>query len=516
MAFCMDDKKNQILKYILNKETPEEAFEPDTEEQALLELIARKVKSGYYGANVSDELIEQFITEYLTEHPIEAVEIANNLTTSTTGKALDATQGKALKDLLDVLSEIIDNLPAGGGTGGVTADIPIATTTTAGKVKPDGNTISVTSDGTISVIMQEIEYKETVDFSNIAHDKPAVRQNGKEWTVSGWNTYDYISVKGVLKISATNVPYYSNGGNIIAPITFYDSNKIFISSYPSTIEDVKTYDYSLFSEDNIIVPENAAYVKITYDAAFDNITTIVAFIKTKKTVAGTDLPVGGSSEGTSTSESLPLKILCIGDSLTRGDYGSDPEGSANVQSKNYPHYLGKYLRCPVMNAGACGLTASEWYKKEASRVDFNGVTTIVIMLGTNGGLTDTLEADTTITENQTYNDYADTTTGNYCKIIEHCLERTGGKAQIFLVTPPHVGIKRIAHRNAVIAAAPIIKKIAQKYNLKVIDVLNESGFSDYTQDVYQPIDNLHFGELGYKKLATFIGSNIKSNLSYDI
>ena len=64
MAFCMDDKKNQILKYILNKETPEEAFEPDTEEQALLELIARKVKSGYYGANVGEvntDLIEDSV-----------------------------------------------------------------------------------------------------------------------------------------------------------------------------------------------------------------------------------------------------------------------------------------------------------------------------------------------------------------------------------------------------------------------------------------------------------------------
>ena len=36
----------------------------------------------------------------------------------------------------------------GGGTG----DVPIATTTTAGKVKPDGTTIAITDDGTISVV----------------------------------------------------------------------------------------------------------------------------------------------------------------------------------------------------------------------------------------------------------------------------------------------------------------------------------------------------------------------------
>lgn len=36
----------------------------------------------------------------------------------------------------------------GGGTG----DVPIATTTTAGKVKPDGTTITITDDGTISAV----------------------------------------------------------------------------------------------------------------------------------------------------------------------------------------------------------------------------------------------------------------------------------------------------------------------------------------------------------------------------
>ena len=39
---------------------------------------------------------------------------------------------------------------AGGGSG--SGDIPIATTTTAGKVKPDGTTITITDDGTISAI----------------------------------------------------------------------------------------------------------------------------------------------------------------------------------------------------------------------------------------------------------------------------------------------------------------------------------------------------------------------------
>lgn len=42
-----------------------------------------------------------------------------------------------------ILGSIISG---GGGSGG---DVPIATTTTAGKVKPDGTSITVEADGTI-------------------------------------------------------------------------------------------------------------------------------------------------------------------------------------------------------------------------------------------------------------------------------------------------------------------------------------------------------------------------------
>ena len=57
---------------------------------------------------------------------------------------LTAGANVTLTDLTDGTVRI--DATGGGGTG----DIPIATTTTAGKVKPDGTTITVTEDGTIS------------------------------------------------------------------------------------------------------------------------------------------------------------------------------------------------------------------------------------------------------------------------------------------------------------------------------------------------------------------------------
>lgn len=57
---------------------------------------------------------------------------------------LTAGSNITLTDLSDGTVRI--DASGGGGTG----DIPIATTTTAGKVKPDGTTITITDDGTIS------------------------------------------------------------------------------------------------------------------------------------------------------------------------------------------------------------------------------------------------------------------------------------------------------------------------------------------------------------------------------
>ena len=65
-----------------------------------------------------------------------------------TGKQNKLTAGAnvTLTDLTDGTVRI--DATGGGGT----SDIPIATTTTAGKVKPDGTTITITNDGTISAV----------------------------------------------------------------------------------------------------------------------------------------------------------------------------------------------------------------------------------------------------------------------------------------------------------------------------------------------------------------------------
>ena len=114
------------------------------------------------------------------------------------------------------------------------------------------------------------------------------------------------------------------------------------------------------------------------------------------------------------------KVLCIGDSLTSGaSYGEAwgekaPAGSSIDQ--NYPRILGRMLNAEVTNGGVSGWSASDWYTNEVPKYNFANFDTFIIWLGTNNGLTDTLDAD--VNQYTDFNDFAETETGYYCKIID--------------------------------------------------------------------------------------------------
>ena len=206
----------------------------------------------------------------------------------------------------------------------------------------------------------------------------------------------------------------------------------------------------------------------------------------------------------------PKVLHCgfIGDSLTEGDYGS-LDGSINKKDLNYPYYFKQATGWTGTNFGKCGWTTKDVWERIVSTMQlFNSYKIFIIMLGTNGGLTDTLEADCI---GDDYNNYANTQTGSYCKIVEHIMKNCP-TAQIFLCTPPYNN--KTGKKEYIIETGNVVKKIAKKYNIQVIDVYSELGVNSLNENVFLPIDKLHFGQYGYQKLGVFLASKIKSNLSY--
>ncbi len=194
-----------------------------------------------------------------------------------------------------------------------------------------------------------------------------------------------------------------------------------------------------------------------------------------------------------------MRICCLGDSLTEGDYGiPGKRGIANVHSENYPFFLAKLSGAEVKNYGSCGANPTSYLKLYDSGIyDVTGADVIIIMLGTNGGLDPEMDTD-----------------GNrhYLEIIHRC-RLDAPDAVIYLCTPPHVteNPDLIGYGCApqVDKADRFVRKLAGKERLPLIDVANCPSFSAEAEPVMQANDGVHFVEAGYKALAEFIFRNIQ-------
>ncbi len=361
-----------------------------------------------------------------------------------------------------------------------------------------------------------------VDCNETSYTKISIKPDGSSKTYDGWYTSDFRICSGYKYLICEDVAFFKSV--VLNAISFYDIDKNYIDGiYHPNIIGEGGNGYSMFTG-SVKIPDNAHYFrdgKYKYNSVESkNLISLcnveLPITKIKSVITRIDKEIEDLKN--EKDEKINIgNILCIGDSLTQGDYGSNPAGTINIKSENYPFYLNKYLNkfvtTNVINVGRCGFTSTAYWESKVKTIDFTDVKTIVIMLGTNGYLTDTIEADTNITDEETYESYANTHTGNYCKIIEYCLEKTSNLSQIILVTPPK---NRQRDNLKMELTGDVIKKIGKKYSLKVIDGYNEFGISPSNFNTMLPIDGLHGGKLTYKKIGTFIGSNILSNLSYEI
>ena len=189
------------------------------------------------------------------------------------------------------------------------------------------------------------------------------------------------------------------------------------------------------------------------------------------------------------------RVLCIGDSLTSGanykeEWGELAPTGASID-ENIPRILGRMLCAEVDNGGFSGYSASTWYTKQQDGTindnhpyDFSKYDTFIIWLGTNNGFTDTLDVD--VNPYSDYHNYANTETGYYCKLIED-IKAHNNDCLIVLV-------KVFASKGDWRVSNTVIDKIAEKYNLPVIDN-SDLGPSEHIE-LHAGITNPHFGKAG--------------------
>ena len=194
-----------------------------------------------------------------------------------------------------------------------------------------------------------------------------------------------------------------------------------------------------------------------------------------------------------------MKIYCIGDSLTEGDYGIKGKRCIpNVKPENYPYFLHKITGEKVINLGISGARPST-YLPLFNRYDFSDANYVIFLLGTNGGLDE---------ETQTKDNDA------YVYMIKSLIANVKN-GKIILCTPPHATIdekmSNYGYRGQVKKSAKFIRKVASEFNLYLLDLDDSDVFNDENEKIMQPNDGLHFGRKGYEKLAEIIYLLLKNN-----
>lgn len=198
------------------------------------------------------------------------------------------------------------------------------------------------------------------------------------------------------------------------------------------------------------------------------------------------------------------KIICMGDSLTQGQSG----GSASVPLvKNYPHFIEKLTQAEITNQSQGGITTEGFWTTYASSYDYTSFDCAIIFLGTNGGLTNSVDTDC----HADYTQNADTQTGYYGRIIGR-IKATAPNCRIFLVAGVNDYVRRATTMN------PAVRALASFYNVGLVDIENcimsdNGGSSTIERWLYRPVDGIHYNALGYMTMANMIYDRMSQFMS---
>lgn len=198
--------------------------------------------------------------------------------------------------------------------------------------------------------------------------------------------------------------------------------------------------------------------------------------------------------------SMFSNITCIGDSLTYSQvYISDTSPTSRQAYVTYPMNLEKKTGTPTTNLAYSGDTATQAWERWGSDIVQKTNQLTIIYLGTNYGLTDTMDTDVV---GDDYNNYADTNTGNYAKLVKKSLD-VGSKVILVKI------YANVAHRET---TNSVIEQMAERFNVAFVE--NER----LTNPVYHyypdksGINTLHYNDLGYVAFTEQLISNV-ANLS---
>lgn len=366
-------------------------------------------------------------------------------------------------------------------------------------VKSDGYELNATIDyysyinalNQLDPIFAGSQNKSIVPILNGFIDPTTNRYNAS----NSFKTSDSINLFKGQTIDFTATGYRTNVGMI----NLYDANNDTYQSVARSIDsDEQLYSYTAV-EDCIVrlcylAGTTPTVIIITQQDDFSRVVNL------ETDVAELQTPVAYPQ--------LFDNILCIGDSLTVGASGNGNE----ILAKNYPHFLKKLTVAEATIKGHGGYSAKQvWDEYISISTDLSSYDCAIIYLGTNGGLTDTVDSDCNAFD---YTQNADTNTGCYGKIIGK-IKGDAPNCKIFCIAGPAENIRRDETMN------PAVRELVSFYNVGLLDLENsilsdDGSVGSQKRYTYRPVDAIHYNALGYLTLANLIGDGIHDYVSANL
>jgi lysophospholipase L1-like esterase len=193
-------------------------------------------------------------------------------------------------------------------------------------------------------------------------------------------------------------------------------------------------------------------------------------------------------------------VACIGDSLTAGLVTG---GGGYNTYYNYPYFLGKLMNTDTTAIAHGGYTTSQMWSEYQTDISNIANSVVVVWLGTNQGLTDTVSADCV---GDDIAGYASNYTGDYGRIIKTLIDN-GNK-----VVLAHIFIA--GGTNGVPTTNAAIESLAERFNCKLIS-LDDADMAELNAEKYHTTeagnyDRTHFNCMGYSRVANMFYGKMNS------
>lgn len=320
----------------------------------------------------------------------------------------------------------------------------------------------------------------TVDLTGLLTASTTIyTRQGSGTSASKWYTTQYVPVHGFKSLTFVAAAFHS-GTVELESVSFFNSSGARFDGVFTNISNNNDKN----GRGTVPIPPEAQWCKLLYKSTMVEQPSLTLHNQRERVV----------------------NILCIGDSLTEGI-----TGGTTRTTDNYPINMQKALgiNYTVFNAGVGGSQASTWWSSWRSYLNLKSYNTdvIIVMLGANGGMTDTFETDVDAYDD--YNDYANTITGRTCSMIEWLQEQLPS-AQILMVAPTYIDAS-IAPNNATQADRQCqnMPKFVERYHTGVIDIRNTMGINSKNSAEWLSSDGVHGTEKFYEKLGMLMASQVK-------